>query len=95
LSRPELIKKLKEKHPKLNISELKLIIDTFCKSTENALVRGATIELRVNSDERLLKYSCGQLKAKHNQKATEKIIETRFQLLLGLSLRYIYLYLCY
>jgi integration host factor subunit beta len=46
LSRPELIKKLKEKHPKLNIFELKLIIDTFCKSTENALVRGATIELR-------------------------------------------------
>ena len=46
MSRPELIKKLKEKHPKLNISELKLIIDTFCKSTENTLVRGATIELR-------------------------------------------------
>ena len=46
MSRPELIKKLKEKNPKLNFEELESIIDTFCKNLEKALVAGKTIELR-------------------------------------------------
>jgi integration host factor subunit beta len=46
LSRPELIKKLKEKNPKLNLSELESIIDTFCRNLEKALMEGKTIELR-------------------------------------------------
>ena len=46
MSRPELIKKLKEKNPKLNLSELESIIDTFCRNLEKALMEGKTIELR-------------------------------------------------
>jgi nucleoid DNA-binding protein len=46
LSRPELIKQLKLKHPKLNKSQLELIIDTFFKSIENALKERKTVFLR-------------------------------------------------
>ena len=46
MSRPELVKKLKEKNPKLNLSELESIIDTFCGNLEKALTEGKTIELR-------------------------------------------------
>ena len=46
MSRPELIKKLKSKHPKLNKSQLEIIIDTFFKSVENALIENKIIELR-------------------------------------------------
>tara|TARA_B100001093_G_C26581998_1_gene907686 strand:- start:118 stop:399 length:282 start_codon:yes stop_codon:yes gene_type:complete len=46
LSRPDIIKKLKKKHPKLNKTQLELVIDTFFKSIEQALVNEKTIELR-------------------------------------------------
>ena len=46
MSRPELIKKLKSKHPKLNKSQLEIIIDTFFKSVENALIENKIVELR-------------------------------------------------
>ena len=46
MSRPELIKKLKEKNSKLNQSELENIINIFCELLEKALLKGKTIELR-------------------------------------------------
>ena len=46
MSRPELIKLLKNKHPKLNKPQLEKIIDTFFKSIENALIDKKSIELR-------------------------------------------------
>jgi len=46
LSRPEFIKKLKSKHPKLNKSQLETIIDTFFQSIENALKEKKSVELR-------------------------------------------------
>jgi len=46
LSRPELIKKLKTKHPKLNKAQLELVVNTFFKSVEDALKEKKTIELR-------------------------------------------------
>ena len=46
MSRPELIKKLKEKNLKLNQSELENIINIFCELLEKALLKGKTIELR-------------------------------------------------
>jgi nucleoid DNA-binding protein len=46
LSRPELIKKLKLKHPKLNKDQLKSIIDIFFESIEDALKENKSIFLR-------------------------------------------------
>jgi len=46
LSRPELIKQLKSKHPKLNRGQLELIIDSFFKSIEDALKKKKSIFLR-------------------------------------------------
>tara|TARA_B110000305_G_C19199308_1_gene520389 strand:+ start:192 stop:473 length:282 start_codon:yes stop_codon:yes gene_type:complete len=46
LSRPKLIKQLKTKHPKLNKSQLEMIVDTFFQSIENALKEKKSIELR-------------------------------------------------
>tara|TARA_B100001250_G_scaffold211916_1_gene181842 strand:- start:1069 stop:1350 length:282 start_codon:yes stop_codon:yes gene_type:complete len=46
LSRPELIKLLKEKHPKLNKPQLETIIDTFFKSIEDALKEKKSVFLR-------------------------------------------------
>jgi integration host factor subunit beta len=46
LSRRELIKKLKQKNPQLNISELETVIDTFCKSVKKALEANKRVELR-------------------------------------------------
>ena len=46
MSRPNLIKQLKKKNPKLSNNEIELIIDTFCESIENALKDGSSIELR-------------------------------------------------
>ena len=37
MSRPEIIRELKKKHPKLNKLQLETIIDTFFKSIEEAL----------------------------------------------------------
>ena len=46
MSRPELIQQLKSKHPKLNNSQLELIIDTFFKSIEDALKEKKSVFLR-------------------------------------------------
>ena len=46
MSRPEFIKKLKAKHPKLNNSQLETIIDTFFQSIEDALKKNKSVELR-------------------------------------------------
>jgi len=46
LSRPELIKLLKKKHPKLNKPQLEIVIDTFFQSIQEALMKKKSIELR-------------------------------------------------
>ena len=46
MSRPDLIKQLKLKHPKLNNLQLELIIDTFFKSIEDALREKKSVFLR-------------------------------------------------
>ena len=46
MSRPQLIKKLKEKNPKINHSELEIAIDTFCDTIVKALVEGRNVEIR-------------------------------------------------
>ena len=46
MSRPELIKLLKQKHSKLNKDQLEIIIDTFFNSIANALKEKRTVELR-------------------------------------------------
>jgi integration host factor subunit beta len=46
LSRPELIKKFKQKNPELNQSEIESVIDIFCDSIEKALKDGKKIEIR-------------------------------------------------
>jgi len=46
LSRPDLIKQLKIKHPKLNRKLIEKIIDTFFKSIEDALKEKKTVYLR-------------------------------------------------
>ena len=46
MSRPELIKKLKTNHPKLNKSQLENIIDIFFNTIENSLIEKNSVELR-------------------------------------------------
>ena len=46
MSRPELIKLLKKKHPKLNKLQLETIIDTFFQSIGEALKKKRSIALR-------------------------------------------------
>ena len=46
MSRPYLIKKLKEKFPDLNNLELQKILDTFNESIESALKNNKNVELR-------------------------------------------------
>ena len=46
MSRPELIKKLKSKHPKLNKSQLEMFIDCFFESILSALKEKNSVELR-------------------------------------------------
>ena len=46
MSRPDLIKKLKIKHPKLNKLQLESIIDTFFKSIEDSLQNKRSVFLR-------------------------------------------------
>jgi len=46
LSRPELIRQLKTKHPKLYKPQLKKIIDTFFNSIEDALKEKKSVFLR-------------------------------------------------
>ena len=46
MSRPELIKQLKLRHPKLNKTQLEVIIDTFFQSIEDALKEKKSVFLR-------------------------------------------------
>ena len=46
MSRPKLIKKLQQKNPKLNISEIVKIVDCFSDSIQYALINGRKVELR-------------------------------------------------
>jgi integration host factor subunit beta len=46
LSRPRLIKQLKQKNLKLNQLELEEVIDTFCNEIKKALKNGKKFEIR-------------------------------------------------
>ena len=46
MSRPDLIKKLKFKHPKLNKPQLESIIDTFFQTIEDSLKEKKSVFLR-------------------------------------------------
>jgi integration host factor subunit beta len=46
LSRPEIIKNIKTKHPKLSNIHIEMIIDTFFQSIEEALINNKSVELR-------------------------------------------------
>ena len=46
MSRPEIIKNLKTKHPELNSTQLQSICDIFFQKIEDALKEKKTIELR-------------------------------------------------
>ncbi len=46
MSRPLLIKQLKEKNPQLNQLELENILDTFCNGIKKALAEGKNVEIR-------------------------------------------------
>ena len=46
MSRQELIRKLKKKHPVLNQNDLEIVIDNFGKSIEEALRLRKNIEIR-------------------------------------------------
>ena len=46
MSRPQLIKKLKEKNPKINRSELEIAIDIFCGTIVKALAEERNVEIR-------------------------------------------------
>lgn len=46
MSRPRLIKQLREKNPKLNQSELEKILDIFLKSVSDTLISGNSLEIR-------------------------------------------------
>ena len=46
MSRPRLVKLLKEKNPQLNKQEIELIYDSFCKSIQRALKSGKKVEIR-------------------------------------------------
>ena len=46
MSRPELIKKLKEKNPNISKVDLEDIVDIFCKEIEVSLKKGYNVEFR-------------------------------------------------
>jgi len=46
LSKPKLIKQLKEKHPSLNNSEIETLIEIFSGTISNALISGKNVEIR-------------------------------------------------
>ena len=46
MSRTKLIKQLKEKNPKLNQSEIKIIIDVFSECITKTLKKGDIVEIR-------------------------------------------------
>ena len=46
MSRSEIIKKLKEKNPKLDKSQLEETLETFCYSIQRSLKKGIKFEIR-------------------------------------------------
>ena len=46
MSRPKIIKQLKKKNPKLNRSDIEIIINIFIADIENALKSGRNVQLR-------------------------------------------------
>ena len=46
MSKQKIIKNLKNKHPKLNESELHKIYELFCKSIQSALIDKRNVEIR-------------------------------------------------
>ena len=46
MSRPELIKQLKNKHPKLSNTQIDEIIDFFFESIKDSLIKKQSVELR-------------------------------------------------
>ncbi len=46
MSKPEIINKLKIKYPKINNSELEIVLETFSNSIQKALIEGKSVELR-------------------------------------------------
>mgnify|MGYP001238671170 CR=1 FL=1 len=46
MSRPDLIKKLKEKNPNISKVDLEDIVDIFCKEIEVSLKKGYNVEFR-------------------------------------------------
>ena len=46
MSRPEIIKQLKIKNPKLSKSDLETVIDSICEDIEKSLKEGKKVELR-------------------------------------------------
>ena len=46
MSRPKLIKQLKQKNTKLSRSEIEIVIDVFCNSIKKALTIDKKVELR-------------------------------------------------
>ena len=71
MSRPELIKQLKEKNPQLNQSDIEIIIDTFSEYISQSLVAGNNIEIRG-----LGRWYCKKLKENFNLRnpATSELI---------------------
>jgi len=46
LSKPEIIKQLKNQYPKLTHSDIEIIIEVFCETIQKALVNGTKVEIR-------------------------------------------------
>ena len=71
MSRPKLIKQLKEKNPQLNQSDIEIIIDTFSEYISQSLVAGNNIEIRG-----LGRWYCKKLKENFNLRnpATSELI---------------------
>ena len=73
MSRSKLIKKLKEKNPELNQSELEAIIDIFTRDLASALQKGKSVEIRG-----LGRWYCKKLKENFNSRnpKTNELIYT-------------------
>ena len=71
MSRPEIIKKLKEKNSKLNKSELEIVIDVFTESITSALKEKKAVEIRDFG-----RWYCKKLKENFNARnpATNELI---------------------
>lgn len=61
MSRPKLIKKLKEKFPQLNNSELEVIVNLFSKNIIDSLKKGRAVQIRG-----LGRWYCKKLKENFN-----------------------------